>query len=275
VLGALEGAQSLGLAAGLSALETQGDLLGRLGLLVEHGLGLATITSLLPVVSALTCSERVNGGGEKQRNPSQNAPWANREAFPLAAWATLLTVCFLHFLQKVRIFLGMVTCGKCQPGERGAGVSSPRRATRSHAEALAPRHPMITVARTSVRLCPRACLRSAGGENGTTRTVTAASPRPTRAPGHYTPDSTSSSPKLTISRQPTQSGPAQVPQSRSVASAPILPELLWRDRHSRFGRPAESATLAHGVQPVHAAQGGDPRGQRAGDSTRQTRAAAP
>ena len=43
-----------------SALKTQDDLLGSLGLLVEDGLGLTTITALLPVVTTLTLG--VQGG---------------------------------------------------------------------------------------------------------------------------------------------------------------------------------------------------------------------
>ena len=43
-----------------SALKTQDDLLGSLGLLVEDGLGLTTITALLPVITTLTLS--VQGG---------------------------------------------------------------------------------------------------------------------------------------------------------------------------------------------------------------------
>ncbi len=39
-----------------SALETQDNLLGGLGLLVEDGLGLSTVTLLLPVVTTLTLS---------------------------------------------------------------------------------------------------------------------------------------------------------------------------------------------------------------------------
>ena len=39
------------------ALEAQHDLLGRLRLLVEDGLGLAAVAGLLPVVPALTCEE--------------------------------------------------------------------------------------------------------------------------------------------------------------------------------------------------------------------------
>lgn len=55
VLAALQGELLLGLAS--SALETQDDLLGGLGLLVEDGLGLTTVTTLLPVVTALTLGE--------------------------------------------------------------------------------------------------------------------------------------------------------------------------------------------------------------------------
>jgi hypothetical protein len=61
VLAALEGELLLGLAG--SALETQDDLLGGLGLLVEDGLGLTTVTTLLPVVTTLTLSEK---GGLKE-----------------------------------------------------------------------------------------------------------------------------------------------------------------------------------------------------------------
>ena len=55
VLAALEGELGLGLA--LRALEAQHDLLGRLGLLVEHGLGLTTVTRLLSVVTTLSLRE--------------------------------------------------------------------------------------------------------------------------------------------------------------------------------------------------------------------------
>lgn len=56
VLAALEGQLGLGLA--LRALQSQHDLLGGLGLLVEDRLGLTTITGLLSVVTALTLSEK-------------------------------------------------------------------------------------------------------------------------------------------------------------------------------------------------------------------------
>jgi hypothetical protein len=62
VLAALQGELLLGLALG--ALKTQDNLLGGLGLLVEDGLGLTTVTTLLPVVTALTLGEE---GGLFQR----------------------------------------------------------------------------------------------------------------------------------------------------------------------------------------------------------------
>jgi hypothetical protein len=58
VLATLQGELLLLLAS--SALKTQDDLLGSLGLLVEDGLGLTTITALLPVVTTLTLG--VQGG---------------------------------------------------------------------------------------------------------------------------------------------------------------------------------------------------------------------
>lgn len=58
VLAALQSQLLLGLAG--SALETQDNLLGGLGLLVEDGLGLTTVTTLLPVVTTLTLG--VQGG---------------------------------------------------------------------------------------------------------------------------------------------------------------------------------------------------------------------
>jgi hypothetical protein len=54
VLATLQSELLLGLARG--ALETEDDLLGGLGLLVEDGLGLTTVTALLAVVTALTLS---------------------------------------------------------------------------------------------------------------------------------------------------------------------------------------------------------------------------
>lgn len=68
VLAALQGELLLGLAS--SALETQDDLLGGLGLLVEDGLGLTTVTTLLPVVTALTLGEE--GGLNRKENIISN-----------------------------------------------------------------------------------------------------------------------------------------------------------------------------------------------------------
>lgn len=56
MLASLQGQLQLGLA--LDALQPQHDLLGGLGLLVEDGLGLTTITALLPVVTSLTLGEQ-------------------------------------------------------------------------------------------------------------------------------------------------------------------------------------------------------------------------
>lgn len=55
VLAALQRQLALGLA--LDALHAEHDLLGGLGLLVEDGLGLTTVTGLLAVVTALTLGE--------------------------------------------------------------------------------------------------------------------------------------------------------------------------------------------------------------------------
>lgn len=62
MLAALERELCLGLA--VDTLETQHDLLGRLGLLVEHGLGLTSVSGLLAVVTTLTLREE--GGLEKR-----------------------------------------------------------------------------------------------------------------------------------------------------------------------------------------------------------------
>lgn len=56
MLASLEGKLALGLA--LDALQSQDNLLGGLGLLVENGLGLTTITALLSVVTALSLGEQ-------------------------------------------------------------------------------------------------------------------------------------------------------------------------------------------------------------------------
>merc|ERR1712199_91677 len=58
VFGALEGV--VGLVLALDTLETEHNLLGGLSLLVEHRLGLTTVTLLLAVVTTLTLG--VQGG---------------------------------------------------------------------------------------------------------------------------------------------------------------------------------------------------------------------
>jgi hypothetical protein len=55
VLASLQSQLSLGFA--LRALQSEHNLLGGLGLLVEDGFGLTTVTALLPVVTALTLGE--------------------------------------------------------------------------------------------------------------------------------------------------------------------------------------------------------------------------
>lgn len=54
MLAALEGVHVRGLAS--LALEAEHNLLGGLGLFVEHGLGLSTIARLLSVVTTLSCN---------------------------------------------------------------------------------------------------------------------------------------------------------------------------------------------------------------------------
>ena len=68
MLATLEGELCLGLA--LCALQSQDNLLGGLGLLVEDGLGLTTVTTLLPVVTALTLGEE--GGLITKENKISN-----------------------------------------------------------------------------------------------------------------------------------------------------------------------------------------------------------
>lgn len=72
VLAALQGELLLGLAG--SALQAQDDLLGGLGLLVEDGLGLTTVTTLLPVVTTLTLGEQ---GGLSHTNRVRDFSWVS------------------------------------------------------------------------------------------------------------------------------------------------------------------------------------------------------
>lgn len=82
VLGALEGVVRLVLA--LDTLEAEHNLLGGLGLLVENGLGLTTVTLLLAVVATLTYSGR-NKGVKRY-----SSPWVEATQ---AAWAVWSAVC--------------------------------------------------------------------------------------------------------------------------------------------------------------------------------------
>lgn len=99
VLAALQGELLLGLAS--SALETQDDLLGGLGLLVEDGLGLTTVTTLLSIVTTLTLGEQ--GGLEgREKNISALVLTDRGESFwltlPALYWVTLCWVCLWHSL---------------------------------------------------------------------------------------------------------------------------------------------------------------------------------
>jgi hypothetical protein len=72
VLAALQGELLLGLAG--SALQAQDNLLGGLGLLVEDGLGLTTVTALLPVVTTLTLGEQ---GGLSHTDRVRDLSWVS------------------------------------------------------------------------------------------------------------------------------------------------------------------------------------------------------
>jgi hypothetical protein len=94
------------------ALKSKNDLLGRLGLLVEDGLGLSSVTGLLSVVSSLTLSEKRSlsglvlrdlhsirhaegrktvGKGTRQRQVRRKVG-----EFPIEVKRTLWGVCFRH-----------------------------------------------------------------------------------------------------------------------------------------------------------------------------------
>lgn len=99
VLAALQGELLLGLAS--SALETQDDLLGGLGLLVEDRLGLTTVTTLLSIVTTLTLGEQ--GGLEgREKNISALVLTDHGGSFwltlPALYWVTLCWVCLWHSL---------------------------------------------------------------------------------------------------------------------------------------------------------------------------------
>lgn len=94
VLASLESKLCPGLALG--ALQSQDNLLGGLGLLVEDGLGLTTVTGLLAVISALSLGE--------QRSLREGYPISSRRTeigaerhlrtLPALYCVTLCWVCF-------------------------------------------------------------------------------------------------------------------------------------------------------------------------------------
>lgn len=95
VLATLEGELCLGLA--LCAFQSEDNLLGGLGLLVEDWLGLTTVTGLLTVVTTLSLSEEggLDWGLVFARG---NQKWYFEHTFPALYWVTLCWVCFLQSL---------------------------------------------------------------------------------------------------------------------------------------------------------------------------------
>ena len=98
MLASLESELLLGLAG--SALQTQDDLLGGLGLLVEDRLGLTTVTGLLTVVTTLTLGEEVSLCRCMLVSDVRTDDFevGMRRTLPALYWVTLCWVCFLHSL---------------------------------------------------------------------------------------------------------------------------------------------------------------------------------
>ena len=94
------------------ALETQDDLLGRLGLLLEDGLGLTTVTLLLANITALTLGEL---GRLTRLVLSHLVGPGQRLARPRFHDSNDTYVCFLHALplQYVLRVFGMFTICIC------------------------------------------------------------------------------------------------------------------------------------------------------------------
>lgn len=120
------------------ARQTEHDLLGRLRLLVEHGLGLQARAGPQRVSEAARTGPAQRGsvctpglarglaGGARTWPPYPDClrsyrrfPWAYRESLPFLYCVTLCMVCFLHSfpLQKNFLTFGMFTCGG-GPGAR-------------------------------------------------------------------------------------------------------------------------------------------------------------
>mgnify|MGYP000971216139 CR=1 FL=1 len=76
VLASLQGQLVLGLAD--SALQSEHNLLGGLGLLVEDGLGLTTVTALLAVVTTLTLREQRGLDIGEKNGISKRSTWGSQ-----------------------------------------------------------------------------------------------------------------------------------------------------------------------------------------------------
>lgn len=109
VLATLQRQLGLGLAG--CAFQSQHNLLGGLGLLLEHGLGLTSVTGLFAVVSSLSLCEQ--GCLEEIVSAAVwHAEWRTVEhTLPALYCVTLCWVCFLQSLplQYVRRVLGTLT----------------------------------------------------------------------------------------------------------------------------------------------------------------------
>jgi hypothetical protein len=95
MLATLERKLRLGLA--LCALQSQNDLLGCLGLLVENRLGLTTVPGLFAIVTALSLGEQ-RGLRNCVSAHTLRLPFNDDRTLPALYCVTLCCVCFLHVL---------------------------------------------------------------------------------------------------------------------------------------------------------------------------------
>lgn len=95
VLAALE--RQLCLCLALNALQSQDDLLRCLGLLVENGLGLTTVTGLLAVITTLSLRE-CGGLYSLSQYPAFTILSISQPTLPALYCVTLCWVCFLQVL---------------------------------------------------------------------------------------------------------------------------------------------------------------------------------
>ena len=109
VLASLQRQLLLGLALG--ALQSQHNLLGGLGLLVEDGLGLTTVTALLPVVTTLTLGIKGRLQREYENQVDLGSGRSDGRTLPALYCVTLCWVCLRQSLplQYVRRVLGTLT----------------------------------------------------------------------------------------------------------------------------------------------------------------------